>query len=183
MSKQNLQDSAEEAGPMLYDRRDKVCEICGKRVKHQGYGGHLFLAHDVKTGVVARLEEVQKRLNDLENSRDGRPALKDDDDARPVSVVKKIGKEPQPFSSVIEDLSAQLESAREEREDIIDRLESVEAFIGRIFGKEGFWSDNLSLVMSLEDWKKTEAERDTEEGDEESAEEGEEEAEDEDGEK
>ncbi|GAI76462.1 unnamed protein product [marine sediment metagenome] len=44
----------------------KICEICGERVKAQGYGGHLFLKHDFKTGVSARIDELQDRLDELE---------------------------------------------------------------------------------------------------------------------
>jgi len=54
----------------------KICEVCGERVKAQGYGGHLFLKHDIKTGITARLEEVQSRLDKIENG-DGVGVLSD----------------------------------------------------------------------------------------------------------
>jgi len=45
----------------------KICEECGERVKAQGYGGHLFLKHNKKIGLSGRLNDVQGRLDKIEN--------------------------------------------------------------------------------------------------------------------
>ena len=50
----------------------KICPECGESVKAQGYGGHLFLKHDIKIGMANKLNELQSRIDKLEN-KNGHP--------------------------------------------------------------------------------------------------------------
>jgi len=166
MSKQCVQERAqegvEETTPMKYDRRDKVCEICGKRVKAQGYGGHLFLVHDVKTGVVARLEEVTARVQALEKGGNPGPASGSDGDPGPHAAARVASREHQPFSSAVDELGGQLKTAQEEIGGLENRVEIMEAFFRRIFGEKGdkwYTAEDVTLRMSPKDWEKTEEER------------------------
>ena len=106
----------------------KICEICGERVKAQGYGGHLFLKHDIKTGITARLEEVQGRLDKIEKN-DGNSG-QDPDLENCLEVVGV--------------LSDNLESAEE-------RIKLLEDSLSRIL-----WDPNdETLWMKEKDWNKS----------------------------
>ena len=47
----------------------KTCPICGKKIKSQGYGGHMWGVHGVKVGETAqikeRLDKLEKEVNQL----------------------------------------------------------------------------------------------------------------------
>lgn len=76
----------------------KICEECGESVKVQGYGGHLFLKHNIKTGIAARLDEIQGRLDEIENA--------DDNSKQDLELEK--------HSKIINDLNKNLKSAQKQ---------------------------------------------------------------------
>lgn len=55
------------------------CPICNKEVDSQGYGGHLFIAHQKKVGIRAEIEELKRKIKLLEKEWNRRfEALKRD---------------------------------------------------------------------------------------------------------
>jgi len=130
----------------------KICEVCGERVKAQGYGGHLFLKHDIKTGITARLEEVQGRLDKIENS-DGNS----DQDPDLKNCLEVVGT-----------LSDNLKSAEE-------RIKLLEDFISSILWdpndktlwmEEKGWNKSFSFEREEEDQEKKEDNPESDEEDE-----------------
>jgi len=75
----------------------KVCPICEKKLTAQGWGGHMWGVHGMKTGEHAKLADVQKRMARLEETVPGSVA-KLEEDARnrlatleaEVSVLKSM---------------------------------------------------------------------------------------------
>ncbi len=155
-------ESVEKTNPLGRGLRYKVCDICGEKVKSQGYGGHLFLQHNVKTGVVARLEELERRLDgsgDAGAHPNSNPdtALQEIEERLErlegvrVHSVAKSGQVNGRESSleVIDDLAGKLG-------DYARRLEELEDFNARILGRKGLFADDVSLMMKPEDWEKIE---------------------------
>jgi hypothetical protein len=44
----------------------KTCPICGRHIKAQGFGGHMWGVHGIKVGRKAELADLQQRLDRYE---------------------------------------------------------------------------------------------------------------------
>lgn len=65
----NIRQTSLEAG---YKR----CPLCERDIKKQGFGGHMWGVHGVKTGQKAQLADLQQRLNQEEDRWNKVKALK-----------------------------------------------------------------------------------------------------------
>lgn len=186
MREQYVEVATDKEMTMKYDRKSKACEICGKKIKPQGYGGHLFLVHNVKTGVVARLEEVQKRLDKIEGETDHSDTAPGDGieelEKRLDKIEKLTGSSPvarrlsrveddsPSDSEAIEDLAAKVKNLGE-------RIEWFDEFFSKLKLRDvgmGFFSHKDTLSMSEKDWSEMFSEEQSGEAEEEEGEEEEE---------
>lgn len=111
----------------------KICPECGERVKAQGYGGHLFLKHDIKIGMTNKLNELQNRLDELEN-KNGNPdsfIIKNNADGILILENKKAYRVPN-------ELFKKLKSKTIEEERSVQELITT---LVKIYGEQGD-SDN-----------------------------------------
>lgn len=50
----------------------KKCNICGKEVEAQGLGGHIWGIHGIRVGTRYEIEELKKKIKELEKYIDRR---------------------------------------------------------------------------------------------------------------
>jgi len=151
--------------------RYRKCEICGKEVKSQGYGGHLFLEHGKKTGVVASVEEVQERLSKLERRRQDGSSPSDEGELS--SRLQDVEDKLEDCEKIVEDYEHLTKEKDGRIEELEERVNCLEDFIMHLkFEREepGFLSGLLGgkaekgyFSMSVKDYDEIIGEEEEEE--------------------